>query len=90
MWYRSGDAVLWSHTVWMEQVRDCSVWSTRFVSERKRVSTKQEHWQMGFASELWDGLQPAQQPQPKPVRGSGKGRGSSTCEGDVVLHWEGR
>lgn len=37
MRFRWGGAVLGLHEVWMEQVRDCGVWSTRFVLERKTI-----------------------------------------------------
>lgn len=57
---------------------DCGVWNTQVVLESKTIYRPE-----AFAGDLWDSLQPAQQPQTlvleKAVQGAGRERG-------LVLH----
>lgn len=52
--------------------------------QRRRIG------KFGFAGDLWDSLQGAQQPQPlvlgKAVQEAGEERGSGPCERGLILH----
>lgn len=89
MRFRWGGAVLGLNKVWMEQVRDCGVWSTRFVLERKTIYKTEAlaNWHcwrvVGQSAASTAATDPC---SGESSAGAGKERGSSTCEGVLVPH----